>query len=52
MGGLAAINKFGDEAVKRSKNASDANVREYDFQPFVEALALRTTLMREWNLFF
>jgi amidase len=46
-----AIQKYGDEAVKRTRRGTMTYVKPYDFEGYIRALASRTTIVREWSLF-
>lgn len=45
------IQAFGDEAVKRARLATKACATEYDFDGYIRALARRSTILREWQVF-
>ncbi len=45
------IEQYGDEAVKRARLATKACATEYDFDGYIRALARRTTILREWQVF-
>jgi len=47
-----AIEKFGDEALRRARASTMACAVEMDFAGYVRALARRGTILREWQLFF
>jgi amidase len=48
----SGIEKFGDEAVKRARASTRAYAGELDYTAYVRGLARRTTILREWQLFF
>lgn len=48
----AAIAKHGDEAVKRARGGTVKYAPPYDVDGYMDALARRATLLREWQLFF
>jgi amidase len=43
---------YGDEAAKRARDSQRAYATQLDFEGYVETLARRTTILREWNRFF
>ena len=47
-----AIADHGDDAVKRARASTVKYAPAYDLDGFMEALARRATLLREWQLFF
>lgn len=46
-----AIDRFGDDAVRRARASTRRYAAELDFDGYVKALARRTTILREWLLF-
>ncbi len=48
----SAIERFGDEAVRRARASVRAYAGDLDYESYVRALATRTTILREWNAFF
>jgi amidase len=47
-----AIEKFGDEALRRARASTMACAVEMDFAGYVRAFARRASILREWQLFF
>ena len=47
----SGIENFGDEAVKRARAGPRAFAREFDFDGYIRALARRTTILRQWQIF-
>jgi amidase len=43
---------YGDEAAKRARASQRAYATQLDFASYIETLARRTTILREWNRFF
>ena len=48
----SGIERYGDEAVKRARRSVRAYAGDLDYETYVRALAARTTMLREWHLFF
>jgi amidase len=46
------IEQFGDSAVKRARASTRAYAVALDFDNYIKTLAARTTILREWLLFF
>jgi amidase len=46
------IERAGDPAIQRAYRSMLARVRDLDRDAFVEAMAMRTTILREWGEFF
>jgi amidase len=46
------IEQLGDEAVKRARASTRAYAHVLDFEEYIKTLAARTTILREWLLFF
>jgi len=51
-GTTTAIEKFGDQALRRARASTMACAIEMDFAGYVKAFARRATILREWQLFF
>ena len=49
---MTAVARYGDEAAKRARVSQRAYATQLDFAGYVQTLARRTTILREWNLFF
>src|SRR5262249_46798009 len=47
-----AIEKFGDEALRRARASTMACAVEMDFASYIRAFASRAAILREWQLFF
>jgi amidase len=47
-----AIEKFGDDALRRARSSTLAYASELDFEGYVRAFARRAFLLGEWQLFF
>src|SRR5262249_58854713 len=47
-----AIERFGDAALRRARASTMAYASELDFEGYITALARRTSILREWMLFF
>ena len=45
------IQEFGDEAVKRARLSTRACATQYEFEDYIRALARRSTILREWQVF-
>jgi amidase len=43
---------YGDASVKRARGSTVVYAGQYDFNGYINALARRATLMRQWQLFF
>ena len=52
FGIMPMIEKYGDEAVKRSARGFEESAPDLDLAGFSKALARRATLLRAWMLFF
>ena len=48
----SGIEKFGDDAVKRARASTRAYAGDMDYAEYIRGLARRTTIQREWQLFF
>ena len=46
-----AIEMFGDEAVKRNRRGTLAYSKPFDFEGYIQGLARRSTILREWLRF-
>ncbi len=46
------IEQFGDAAVKRARASTRAYATALDFDSYIKTLAARTTILRQWLLFF
>jgi amidase len=47
-----AIERFGDAALRRARASTMAYASELDFEGYIQAFARRTSILREWVLFF
>jgi amidase len=47
-----AIERFGDDALRRARASTMAYASELDFGGYIKAFALRASILREWLLFF
>lgn len=47
----AAINRLGDEALRKARASTMAYASELDYQGYIKALGRRATILREWSLF-
>lgn len=45
------IQEYGDEAVKRARGATAACATPYGFDDYIRALARRSTILRDWQIF-
>jgi amidase len=48
----SGIEKFGDDAVKRARASTRAYAGDLDYAGYIRGLARRSTILREWQLFF
>lgn len=48
----SAIGVLGDEAVQRARASTRAYAGELDYSEYIRGLATRTTILREWQVFF
>jgi amidase len=47
-----SVARYGDDAAKRARASQRAYATQLDFPGYVETLGRRTTILREWNVFF
>jgi amidase len=47
-----AIDKLGDNALRRARAGTMARASKFSLEQYVEALGRRTTILRNWQLFF
>lgn len=47
-----AIERLGDDALRRARASTMAYASELDFGSYIEAFAIRASILREWLLFF
>lgn len=48
----SGIDEYGDEPVRRARAAIRAQIGEVSYETYIKALARRTSILREWMLFF
>ena len=48
----SGIEQFGDDAVKRARSSTRVYAGDLDYAEYIRGLARRTTILREWQLFF
>lgn len=48
----SGIEQFGDDAVKCARASTRAYAGELDYAEYIRGLARRTTILREWQMFF
>ena len=46
------IEQFGDDAVRRARASTRVYAGELDYESYIKALARRSTILRQWFLFF
>lgn len=50
-GSSRLIDEFGDDALRRARASTMATAESLSFEDYIAALARRTTILREWQLF-
>jgi amidase len=51
-GTTKAIERFGDDALRRARASTMAYAGRLDFEGYIQAFARRASILREWMLFF